>query len=352
MGSKLRFQFPRLENSLLVGIFNREPVPRVPVWMMRQAGRTDPEYCRLRKEDGRPLEEVFLDAEFSTKISLLPRRLGVDAIIMFQDILTPLAPMGAGFKFNPAPVLHEPIIKMEQVRRLKTPKPPKDLKTVGRILQGLNAELQGSLPVLGFAGAPMTLAFFMISGKSPSAKIPEILDFMETHPSFTEALLERLTETTIDYLLYQIENGAHIVQLFDSFADKIPEPFYLRWVQPSHERILKSLERRAPGILFSRGCPYIDLLAATGADALSLGDGISISKVREKYPDFIIQGNIDNKILADGSPEMISDAIRTCLNETKGSNHILNLSHGLLERTPFENVLHFVQSAQKLGRKD
>ena len=175
---------------------------------------------------------------------------------------------------------------------------------------------------------------------------------METNPLFTEALIERLTETTIDYLLYQIENGAHVVQLFDSFADKIPEPFYLRWVQPSHEKILKSLERRAPGILFTRGCSYIDLLAATGADALSLGDGISILKVREKYPDFIIQGNVDNKILADGNPEMISDAIRTCLEETKGINHILNLSHGLLERTPFENVIHFIQSAQKMGHKD
>ena len=100
MGNNFRFRFPSLKKNLLIGIFNREPVCRVPVWMMRQAGRTDPEYCRLRKEDGRPLEEVFLDVEFSTKISLLPCRLGVDAIIMFQDILTPLAPMGARFKFN------------------------------------------------------------------------------------------------------------------------------------------------------------------------------------------------------------------------------------------------------------
>ena len=114
MNSKHRFRFPSLENDLMARVFNREPLPRVPVWMMRQAGRCDPQYRRLREEDGRPLEELFMDAEISVRISLLPRRFGVDAIIMFQDILTPLAAMGAGFHFVPSPLLKDPIRSLGQ----------------------------------------------------------------------------------------------------------------------------------------------------------------------------------------------------------------------------------------------
>ena len=113
MNNKRVFHFPKLENDLIPRVFNRQPVERVPVWLMRQAGRCDPEYRRLREEDGRSLEDVFRDVDFSIRISLLPRRFGVDAIIMFQDILTPLEPMGAGFQFKPGPVLEPPITSLD-----------------------------------------------------------------------------------------------------------------------------------------------------------------------------------------------------------------------------------------------
>ncbi len=158
------------KNDRLIRVLNYLPVDRIPVWMMRQAGRTDPEYNQLRKNDGRALEELFADPEIAIKISLLPKRLGVDAIIMFQDILTPLTPMGARFHFAPGPILEKPVRTMAQVKALRLPDPETELRTVAQILSGLKAELAGELPVLGFAGSPMSLAFFMIAGSSPNKK--------------------------------------------------------------------------------------------------------------------------------------------------------------------------------------
>jgi len=159
------------KNDRLIRVLNYLPVDRIPVWMMRQAGRTDPEYNQLRKSDGRALEELFADPEIAIKISLLPKRLGVDAIIMFQDILTPLTPMGAGFHFAPGPVLEKPVRTMAQVKALRLPEPETELRTVAQILSGLKEELAGELPVLGFAGSPMSLALFLIAGCSPNRKL-------------------------------------------------------------------------------------------------------------------------------------------------------------------------------------
>ena len=219
------------KNDRLIRVLNYLPVDRIPVWMMRQAGRTDPEYNQLKKNDGRALEELFADPEIAIKISLLPKRLGVDAIIMFQDILTPLTPMGAGFHFAPGPILEKPVRTMAQVKALRLPDPETELRTVAQILSGLKTELAGELPVLGFAGSPMSLAFFMIAGSSPNKKINEILAFVEEQPAITKALLELLTEMTVDYLNYQISSGAHAVQLFESFAEVIPLEIYKKYVQ-------------------------------------------------------------------------------------------------------------------------
>jgi len=339
-----------LKNDRLLRILNHLPVDRVPVWLMRQAGRTDPEYCQLRKNDGRALEKLFLDPETAIKISLLPKRLGVDAIIMFQDILTPLTPMGAGFHFDPGPVLERPVRTFSQVKALRLLDPDTDLQTVAQILNGLKTELAGELPVLGFAGSPMSLAFFMIAGSSPNKKINEVLAFIVEQPSFIQALLERLTEMTVDYLNYQIASGADAVQLFESFADVIPLELYKKYVQPTHEKIFSALIPTTPSILFTKESPHLDLLLKSGASVLSVGSCIDLGQAKKIAPGLIFQGNIDNKILADGTKEEITQAVRKCFEQSGRKNHILNLNHGLLERTPFENVQHFVDVAKELGR--
>jgi len=338
------------KNDRLIRVLNYLPVDRIPVWMMRQAGRTDPEYNQLRKIDGRALEELFADPEIAIKISLLPKRLGVDAIIMFQDILTPLTPMGAGFHFDPGPVLERPVRTMAQVKALRLPEPDTDLQTVAQILNGLKTELAGELPVLGFAGSPMSLAFFMIAGSSPNKKINEVLAFIVEQPAITQALLELLTEMTVDYINFQIASGADAVQLFESFADVIPLELYKKYVQPTHEKIFSALIPTTPSILFTKESPHLDLLLKSGASVLSVGSCIDLAKAKKRAPEMIFQGNVDNQILADGTKEEITQAVRKCFKQSGRKNHILNLNHGLLERTPYENVQHFVDVAKELGR--
>ena len=338
------------KNDRLIRVLNYLPVDRIPVWMMRQAGRTDPEYNQLRKNDGRALEELFADPEIAIKISLLPKRLGVDAIIMFQDILTPLTPMGAGFHFAPGPILEKPVRTMAQVKALRLPEPETELRTVAQILSGLKTELAGELPVLGFAGSPMSLAFFMIAGSSPNKKINEVLAFVEEQPAITQALLELLTEMTVDYINFQMASGAHAVQLFESFAEVIPLEIYKKYVQPTHEKIFSALIPTTPSILFTKESPHLDLMLKSGASVLSVGSCIDLGQAKKKAPEMIFQGNVDNKILADGTKEEITQAVRKCFEQSGRKNHILNLNHGLLERTPFENVQHFVDVAKELGK--
>ncbi|MBC8258418.1 MAG: uroporphyrinogen decarboxylase family protein [SAR324 cluster bacterium] len=337
------------KNVLMERVFKHLAADSVPVWLMRQAGRTDPEYNQLRKNDGRSLEKLFADPEIAIKISLLPKRLGVDAIIMFQDILTPLTPMGAGFRFAPGPILEEPVRTMAQVRALRSFDPETKLQTVSQILKGLNAELAGELPVLGFAGSPMSLAFFMIAGSSPNRNINAVLAFINEQPTVTQALLECLTEMTVDYLNFQIAAGAAAVQLFESFADVLPLELYKKYVQPTHEKIFSSLTTTTPTILFTKESPHLDLMLQSGASVLSVGSCIDLDKAQKLAPKMIFQGNVDNQILADGTKAEITEAVRKCLEQSGRKNHILNLNHGLLERTPFENVQHFVNVAKELG---
>lgn len=339
-----------LENNRLIRVINKLPVDRVPIWIMRQAGRTDPEYNKIRKNDGRSLEKLFLDPEISIKISLLPKRLGVDAIIMFQDILTPLTPSGAEFRFSPGPILQNPIRDIKQVKNLKSVDPEIHLNAVAQIIRGLNKSLKGELPVLGFAGSPMTLAFFMIAGSNPKNKIKKVLTFLEEQPEIANSLLKWLTELTIDYLNFQIESGVHAIQLFESFAEYIELEIYKKFVQPTHEKIFSSISKNIPSILFTKEFPYIELMIQSGASVLSVGNCINLSLAKEKAPNLILQGNIDNQILADGTKEEIKEAIKKCFFESGRHNHILNLNHGLLERTPFENVKYFIKVAKQYGR--
>ena len=339
-----------IKNDRLLRVLNHLPVDRVPVWMMRQAGRTDPEYNQLKKNDGRALEKLFADPEIAIKISLLPKRLGVDAIIMFQDILTPLTPAGAEFHFAPGPILEKPVRTMAQVKALRAFDPGVHLQSVSQILKGLNAELKGELPVLGFAGSPMSLAFFMIAGRSPNQKLAEVLAFIEEQAEITQALLDWLTVMTIDYLNFQIASGAHAVQLFESFADVIPLEIYKKFVQPTHEKIFSALATTAPSILFTKESPHLDLMLQSGASVLSVGNCIDLEHAQKQAPEMIFQGNVDNKILADGTKADITQAIQKCFEQSGRKNHILNLNHGLLERTPFENVQHFVNAAKEFGR--
>lgn len=342
----MAYPLPQLANDLLLRAVNRQPVPRVPVWLMRQAGRSDPAYLAYRESAGLGLYELFRSPEHAVPISLLPRRIGVDAIIMFQDILTPLTPLGADFGFAPGPILNEPIRSASQAVALKPYDVPRELGFVGKTITDLLKELDGALPLLGFAGAPFTLAAFLIEGKSPSPGMQPVLEFAANEPESFGALLDVLTEVTIAYLNYQIDQGVHAVQLFESIGDRIPPDLYDRHAQPSHERIFSALRPHVPGILFVKGSPCPEKMLLSGAGVVSIGEQTPLAAVLDKGG--VVQGNVDNGLLAGGTPDEVEAAVRACIRAGGGVGHILNLGHGILAETPFENVQRFVQAARSV----
>ena len=356
----------QLKNDLLLRASRCLPVERVPVWMMRQAGRSDPVYRQIRRELNLPLERLFrtcpapmsqTDVESAVKISLLPKRIGVDAIIVYKDILTPLAPMGAHFRFDPGPILNPSIRTQAQVDALRpVDEPPTQLAFTGNVIRKLRETLNEELPLVGFAGAPLTLAFFLIAGESPikrgegiSEKADPVFRMMEEAPELLHRLLNKLTEMTVNYLNYQISEGVQIVQLFESIADVLPRQIYEEFAFPYHQKIFAELNPEVPGILFAKECDYVDLMHRSGANVLSVGKCVDLSKAKANTNGPIaFQGNVDNDILRDGTLADITAAVETCLKQGGKTGHILNLSHGLHRDTPFENVKHFVHIAKTL----
>ena len=356
----------QLRNDLLLRAARGLPVARVPVWMMRQAGRSDPLYRQIRREINLPLERLFrtcptpisdTDIEWAVKISLLPKRIGVDAIIVYKDILTPLAPMGACFRFTPGPVLSPPIRTQAQIDALQPLyEPSTQLAFTGHVIRELRRTLNGELPLIGFAGAPLTLAFFLVAGESPikrgrgvSERAAPVFEMMEEAPERFHGLLDKLTDMTIHYLNYQISQGVQVVQVFESIADVLSRQVYESFAYPYHQRIFAEVSSETPRILFAKECPHLDLMYQSGADVLSVGKCIDLDEAKVLTKGAVaFQGNVDNDILRDGAPADITAAVETCLKQGGGTGHILNLSHGLHRDTPFENVKHFVNIAKTL----
>lgn len=332
-----------LKNDLVLRAARGEATPRTPVWLMRQAGRSDPDYRALRDRVGLPLEELFARPDLATEISLQPQRIGVDAIIMFQDILTPLAPMGARFVFRPGPVLEQPIRNVADLERLHTYDPRTELAYVADTLRLIRKSLNGALPVLGFAGAPLTLAMFLLEGKSPGDRPEHARAFLRGEPARFRELLAQLTDVTVEYLSLQIDAGADAIQLFESAAHLLTREEFVTWALPFEREVFARLGRRVPGILFVRDQPFVDLMAAAGADVLSVTTSVDLSAAKQEFPQLAFQGNVSNELLARGSLEEIDAAVGECIRAGGQAGHILNLGHGVLPETPFENVRRFVE---------
>jgi uroporphyrinogen decarboxylase len=335
---------------LLEKAIYRQDVPRVPVWMMRQAGRTDPQYNAYKEKNPRPLEQLFRDARASVDISLLPQRIGVDAIIFYQDILTVLEHIGFMFHFVPAPVLKNPLESKKDIENIQLPE--QSLKTlmpyISETLTGIQQHILNALPVLGFAGAPMTLTTFLFAGGSPK-NIDAVLQMSRLEPEALHLLQKKLTQLIIEYLSIQFDAGVLAVQLFESLADHYPRDFYEEFVQPYHQEIFAHFGDKST-ILFCKECSYLDLMLKSGAKVLSVGKCVDIGEVANACAkhNLAFQGNVDNEILNSGTRKDIEKAVKACINKGGKTGHILNLNHGLLRTTPFENVCAFVETAQSL----
>jgi uroporphyrinogen decarboxylase len=329
---------------LLIRAARGEAVERPPVWAMRQAGRWDPEFNRLR--NGLSFYEFSENVELSARASLLPRRFGVDGIILFYDITTLPMAMGQRFVLQPArgPVPDHPIRTLADVERLEAMPGPQRFQYIRDLLCLVREELHGELPVLVFAGAPFTVATYCINtGKNIAAT----RRFAAEQPRVWRALLERLTTATVHFLRTLIADGADMYQLFDSWAGLLERTEYETWAQPYHQTIFREATG-VPHILFVKEGPYLSLMASSGADVISLGVHHDLAAARREYPHLVFQGNVDEAILRTGTPEQVATATRACLAAGGGQRHIVNLNHGVDRRTPVANFEAFVQTVRGL----
>jgi uroporphyrinogen decarboxylase len=307
---------------------------------MRQAGRWDPEFNRLRA--GRSFYEFADDVELAAQASLLPRRFGVDGIILFYDITTLAVAMGLPFTLRAGrgPVPDRPVCTVADVEALDARPDAECFGAVRQLLQRVRGELRGELPVLVFAGAPFTLATYCIdTGKDLAATCR----FAAERPAVWEGLLERLTAATVYFLDTLVREGADVYQLFDSWACLLDRDDYERWAQPRHQAIFAAV-RQVPRILFVKEGPYLDLMASAGADVVSLGSRHDLAAARRAYPHLVFQGNVDSELLRTGTPEQVIEATRQCVAAGGSGRHIVNLNHGVDRATPVANFEAYVRA--------
>jgi uroporphyrinogen decarboxylase len=331
-------------NHLLVRAARGEHVERPPVWAMRQAGRWDPGFIRLRGEH--TFYEFSENVDLAAQASVLPKRFGVDAIILFYDITSLAVAMGLPFTLQPSqgPIPDRPIQTMADLERVEARPDPERFRHIRELLATVQSELRGELPVIVFAGAPFTLAAYCIAtGKD----LLSTRRFIKEQPNVWIELLNKLTTATIHFLSTLIREGADIYQLFDSWAGMLDRDEYQRWAQPYHRAIFAGAFG-TPRILFVKECPYVDLMAQSGAEVVSLGTSHDLADVRRDYPNLVLQGNVDEKLLREGTPAQVAEATRRCLAAGGGQRHIVNLSHGVDRNTPVQNFEAFVRTAKEL----
>ncbi|HVG19415.1 MAG TPA: uroporphyrinogen decarboxylase [Blastocatellia bacterium] len=337
-----------MKNDLLIRAARGERTERTPVWMMRQAGRYLPDYRAVRADTD--FLTLCKTPELAAEVSLQPFRiLGVDAVIMFSDILIPVEAMGQEVRLTEkkGPELPDPIRTREQVDRLIVPDPIEKTGFVMEIIRTLRRELDGAVPLIGFAGAPWTLAAYMIEGGG-SKNYAEVKRMMYAEPETFHALLDKIADTIIPYLNAQIEAGAQVIQLFDSWAGELSPRDYQEFALPYEQKIFQSLNREAaPAIIYINGSgTFLEKMATCGADVLSLDWRVSLRDARARLGDKLtLQGNLDPCVLLS-TPEVVTRKARELIGEGGGHRHILNLGHGILPMTPVENARAFIDAAK------
>lgn len=333
------------EDSLLSGArflraCLRRPVDRTPVWFLRQAGRYMAEYREVRKHHS--LIEICKQPELAAEVTITAaEKLGVDAAIIFADLLLPLEPMGLPFSFQAGegPVLERPIRTADDVLALRTDR-AENLAYVARAIEKVAAHFRDRLGVIGFCGAPFTLASYMIEGGS-SRNFLETKKFMYAEPDAWRMLLDKLLSVLLDFCRLQVQAGADVLQIFDSWVGSLAPSDYRQFVFEATERLVRSVQQLGVPVIYF-GVETTGLLpqmAATGADVLGLDWRQPLDQAwRAVGHTRAVQGNLDPLTLF-APPELLAARVREILTLAHGRpGHIFNLGHGILPGTPVENV--------------
>lgn len=343
--------FPELQNDRLLRAARGEFVDRVPVWMMRQAGRYLPEYRKAR--EGHSFFETCRDAELVSEITIQPvRRFPIDAAIIFSDIL--VVPLAMGMQVDmvagEGPVFPEPLNAPADLDRLVMPDVEDELGYVFQAIEKTRRDLNGRVPLIGFSGAPWTLMCYMVEGAG-SKTFPKPRAWLYAEPQATDRLLEQLTDVIIEYLKGQIQAGAQYIQVFESWAGVLGPEAFERFEAPHLKRIATELKQAYPEIplaVFPRGAHHaLRSLADSDYDVLSVDWTISPEEARAKAGPYVaLQGNLDPAVLY-GPAELIRENVRIMVQAFGTSHYIANLGHGMMPDHDPDKAAVFVEAVQE-----
>jgi len=327
----------------------REHVDVTPVWFMRQAGRYMPEYRKIREKH--TLLEICAQPELACEVTLQPMRLGVDAAILFADILLPLAPMGAPFEFaaGEGPVVHDPIRTRKQIDELRVFDPEEGLGHVLEAVRLIRHELDGKTPLIGFAGAPFTVASYLVEGgKSRDYRLTKTM--MWTEPDAWNALMEKVSEVVRRYLRAQVEAGAQAIQLFDSWVGSLAVEDYVTFVKPHVQAILQDvMTLDVPVIHFGTGTStLLEEQKDAGGTVIGLDWRIPLDRGWARLGDDVaVQGNLDPLLLYAPHEVVIARAHAILAQADGRPGHIFNLGHGITPQTPVDTVKAVVDAVHE-----
>jgi uroporphyrinogen decarboxylase len=335
----------------------RQPVDRTPVWFLRQAGRYMPEYMAVRKHHS--LLEICRSPEIAAEVTITAaERLGVDAAIIFADLLLPFTPMGLDFEFlaGEGPVVHQPVRSLEHVKALRTDR-VEELAYVAKAIERVAAHFQSPrrdgdrLGIIGFCGAPFTLASYMIEGGS-SRNYVETKQLMYSNSAAWSLLMEKLVTVLVAYAKQQVEAGADVIQIFDSWAGALSVSDYRQYCLASTTELVQRIQAFGVPVIYF-GVDTASLLPAmreTGADVLGLDWRIPLDEGwRAVGPGCAVQGNLD-PITLFAPEDVLQSRVREILDLAAGrAGHIFNLGHGIVPGTPVENVLRVVEWVKQFG---
>jgi uroporphyrinogen decarboxylase len=337
------------QQALLLRACRREPVERTPIWLMRQAGRYLPEYRAIREKVG--FLELCKTPRLSAEVMIATvDRLGVDAAIIFSDLLPLLEPMGLDLEFTAGegPVIHNPVREPTDVGRVSE---LTDVDRVGFVMETVTATRAGladSIPVIGFAGAPFTLAGYCIEGGTSKAWTLT-KSFMYRHETAWHELCGMIARAVSRYLVAQLDAGAQLVQLFDSWVGCLGPDDYRRYVLPHSRAAIAEAAARAPVIHFATGNPaLLPLLAEAGGSVIGIDWRIDLDRGWEAVGfDRAVQGNLDPVVLLSDRDTVRRQARRVLARAGGRPGHIFNLGHGVLPGTPVENVLELIATVKE-----
>jgi uroporphyrinogen decarboxylase len=348
----------KLRNDTLIRALLRQPTPYTPVWVMRQAGRYLPEYNATRARAGSFLA-LCKNPDYAVEVTLQPlARFALDAAIVFSDILTIPDAMGLGLAFaeGEGPRFERPLRDEREILKLRVPVPGEELRYVLDTVRQARQALDGKVPLIGFCGSPYTLACYMIEGRG-NRDFPAVQSMLRTRPELLHHILDVNCRAAIAYLNGQIEAGAQVVMLFDTWGGMLGATEYGEFSLAYAQRVLQGLKRehhgeRVPRILFAKGAGHsLSTIAASGCDAVGVDWTVDLRAARASVGSHVaLQGNLDPDVLLAG-PDAVRAGVAAVLAAFgKGSGHVFNLGHGISQHTPIESMCALVDTVHDASR--